>query len=150
MNKISFHSADRTFYFNEKKKLKQWIIDYFNSEKKQLDSLSYIFCSDDYLLNINRQFLQHHYYTDIITFDLSETKDSVTGEVYISLDRVKDNAQQLQIPFKKELLRVMIHGVLHLCGYKDKSPFQQKQMRAKENEQLIKFNFNVPRVTLKS
>jgi len=101
--------------------------------------LSYIFCSDEYLLNINRQFLQHDYYTDIITFDLSETPDAITGEIYISLDRVKDNAQELQTPYKKELLRIIIHGALHLCGHKDKSPDQQKQMRIKENEQLSRF-----------
>ncbi|MBS1628174.1 MAG: rRNA maturation RNase YbeY [Bacteroidetes bacterium] len=141
MNKVSFHSADIPFYYKEKKKLKQWIINCFTNEGKQLDTITYVFCSDDYLLNINKQFLQHDYYTDIITFDLSNTsKNSIEAEVYISVDRVRDNAQKLNAPYLEELRRVIIHGALHLCGYKDKTKQDQKQMRAKEAEKLSTYN----------
>ncbi|HEX4877439.1 MAG TPA: rRNA maturation RNase YbeY, partial [Chitinophagaceae bacterium] len=85
---------------------------------------------------INRQFLQHNYFTDIITFDLSDTGKVVHAEIYISIERVKDNARKLRVSFRKELHRVIFHGVLHLCGYKDKKASQQKEMRAREEELL--------------
>jgi len=94
--------------------------------------LNYIFCSDEYLLDINKKFLKHDYLTDIITFDLSE-QNGVTGEVYISLDRVRDNAKTFDSTFSDECLRVIIHGALHLCGYKDKNKIDKKEMRKKEN-----------------
>ena len=112
----------------------------FKKEKTKCASLSYIFCSDEYLLNINREFLMHDDYTDIITFDLSDRGDPVQGEIYISIQRVKDNAAEFKVPFKDELLRVMIHGALHLCGYKDKSKADKLDMRAKEEEYLRMFN----------
>jgi len=94
--------------------------------------LTYVFCSDDYLLDINRNFLQHDYYTDIITFDLSENNKQTIAEIYVSLDRIKDNAKTLETSPKDETLRVIFHGALHLCGYKDKSKADIKTMRAKE------------------
>jgi len=103
----------------------------FRKEKKSLRRLDYIFCTDDYLLSLNRDFLKHDYFTDIITFDLSET-DQIVGEVYISIDRVKDNAVSLENTFRQELLRVIFHGALHLCGFKDKKPKDIKLMRQKE------------------
>jgi rRNA maturation RNase YbeY len=103
-----------------------------------LTSLQYVFCSDPYLLQINKDFLQHDFYTDIITFELSADPlgSGVEGEIYISIDRVRENAQELGVPIQQELLRVIFHGALHLCGFKDKTSAQEKQMRAKEEEYL--------------
>ncbi|MGC4100969.1 rRNA maturation RNase YbeY [Ferruginibacter sp.] len=116
--------------------LKQYIPGIFKKEKKKLQSLTYIFCSDDYLLEINRTHLKHDFYTDIITFDLSETKDNIIGEIYISTDRVRDNAATLGTSIKEELHRVIFHGALHLCGYKDKTPKEAKTMRTAEDRCL--------------
>jgi rRNA maturation RNase YbeY len=135
MQKIFFHSADKGFRFDSKTSLKNFIVALFKKEKKALKSLHYVFCSDDYLLNINKTFLQHDYYTDIITFDLSES-DLIDGEVYISLDRVKDNSIIQKTTLKEEILRVIFHGALHLCGYKDKTKKQASEMRLKENHYL--------------
>ncbi len=133
MAKILFHSADRKFRFPEKKRLKQFLEAIFSSENIILKSVDFIFCSDDYLLEINKTFLQHDFYTDIITFDLSESEDEIIGEIYISLDRVKDNANNQKTSLKEEILRVIFHGVLHLCGYNDKSKAQISLMRTKED-----------------
>jgi rRNA maturation RNase YbeY len=111
--------------------LKRYIQSIFKKEGKKLDSIHYIFCTDKALLEINRQFLSHDFYTDIITFNLSESK-VIQAEIYISTDRVKDNAFQLGVSLKSELCRVIFHGVLHLCGYKDKSKEQKVEMRGKE------------------
>jgi rRNA maturation RNase YbeY len=116
--------------------LKTFLRTLFKKEKKALASLTYIFCSDDYLLEINRQHLQHDYYTDIITFELNGKGEPAIGEIYISIDRVKDNAQQFETTFKEELHRVIFHGALHLCGYKDKNTKQEKEMRTKEGAYL--------------
>ena len=136
------------FYFeqgitlNNRKGLKQFIASLFKQEGKGLSVLTYIFCSDEYLLNINRQYLGHDYYTDIISFDLSETKAGPTiGEIYISTDRIKENAKGLKVSIEQEIHRVIFHGALHLCGYKDKTKSQQKTMRSKENFFLIKYGF---------
>src|SRR5688572_23762728 len=118
--------------FTQRTLAKDVIRDLFKKEKTRLEQLQYIFCSDEYLLEINKQHLNHNYYTDIITFDLSETPDAVTGEIYISIDRVKDNAQTYKVSFKQELLRVIFHGALHLCGYKDKTEKDQVLMRKAE------------------
>lgn len=101
--------------------------------------LSYVFCTDEYLLTINRDFLQHDYYTDIITFELSEPGQPVMGEIYISIDRVRDNAKIHQESFQRELHRVIFHGALHLCGYRDKTKKEQEEMRRKENEYLKRY-----------
>jgi rRNA maturation RNase YbeY len=109
----------------------------FHVEKQRLTSLQYVFCSDDFLLQINKDFLQHDYYTDIITFEMGDTAASgVVGEIYISTDRVKDNAASLSIGFQEELLRVVFHGALHLCGYKDKTPTERAKMREAEDRYL--------------
>ncbi len=136
MAKVSFHYADRQLNIPGKTGLKQFIPRIFKKENKVLEELRYIFCSDEYLLNINRDFLQHDYYTDIISFDLSEKETGIIGEIYISVDRVKDNASTLQNSFLQEALRVIFHGSLHLCGYKDNTPSQVKQMRQKEEEYI--------------
>lgn len=118
--------------------LKNYIQSIFKKEGKKVLSINYIFCTDKALLEINRQFLSHDFYTDIITFDLSDANE-VQAEIYISVDRVKDNATQLGVSFKSELHRVIFHGVLHLCGYKDKSKQEKEEMRAKENLYLHKY-----------
>jgi probable rRNA maturation factor len=122
--------------FTQRTLVKEVIRDLFKKEKTRLDQLQYIFCSDEYLLEINKQHLNHNYYTDIITFDLSETPDAVAGEIYISIDRIKDNAQTYKVTFKQELLRVIFHGALHLCGYKDKTQKDQALMRKAEDKYL--------------
>ncbi len=120
--------------------LKRFIESIFKSEKRRLGVLNYVFCSDTKLKKINRQYLKHDYYTDIITFDLSETPGLINGEIYISVDRVKANSRDLNEYFTKELFRVIFHGVLHLCGYGDKSPPQIKKMRLKEEYYLNKYH----------
>jgi len=130
---VSFSNADSTFQFKEKRKLKAFIVSIFNQENTALNNLQYVFCSDEYLININRQFLQHDTYTDIITFALQEPNNPVEGEIYISLERVKDNSKLLNTSYHTELLRVIFHGALHLCGYKDKSKSQSILMRQKED-----------------
>jgi probable rRNA maturation factor len=138
MQKVLFFSADRKFNFNKKKKLKQFIEKLFATEKKSLESITYVFCSDEYLLEINKKFLQHNYYTDIITFDLSNS-NQIIGEVYVSIDRIKENIKSLRTTIDSESLRVIFHGALHLCGYKDKTKKDISIMRAKEDFYLSNF-----------
>lgn len=138
MKKVHFNYADRKLTLTGKENLKQHIQYLFTKEKKKLTEIRYVFCSDDYLLQINKDFLQHDYYTDIITFDLSED-EATTAEVYISVDRVKDNAVNQNNTFKHEMLRVLFHGALHLCGYKDKTKDQITEMRKKEEQFIQSF-----------
>jgi rRNA maturation RNase YbeY len=140
METIFFRNADKTFLFPNKTGLKHFIELLFKKEKKALIELTYVFCSDDYLLAINRDFLKHNYYTDIITFDLSENTIQTIGEIYISLDRVNENAKELKISIKEETLRVIFHGALHLCGYKDKSKTEIATMRKKEEFYIRLYN----------
>ncbi len=122
---------------NNRKALKAFIPMIFKKEGKSFKSLSYIFCTDEYLLKVNNDFLKHDFYTDIITFDLSESKESpIIGEIYISVDRVKENALTHNVSFEQELHRVIFHGALHLCGYKDKSKTDSLLMRDKEEDCL--------------
>ena len=116
--------------------LKQWIKTIVENNKKEVGEISYIFCSDEQLLEINKEFLNHDYYTDIITFDYSET-DVVSGDLFISIERIKDNAKTLKTSYQEELHRVIIHGVLHLLGYKDKTEDESENMRKLENECLL-------------
>ena len=140
MAKISFLSGDRKFIFQQKQSIKDFIELLFKKEKTALKQISYVFCSDEFLLKMNTKFLQHDYYTDIITFGLSEKNKPVEAEIYISIDRVKDNAKQLGVLYKTEMLRVLFHGALHLCGYKDKTKSEILTMRAKEERFLLLFN----------
>ncbi|MEI2739317.1 MAG: rRNA maturation RNase YbeY [Chitinophagaceae bacterium] len=130
--KVCFFFQEVKISLSNRTQLKKQIQSVFKKEGKRLESINYIFCTDKTLLEINRRFLNHDFYTDIITFDLSES-NSVRSDVYISVDRVRDNALQLGSSFKSELRRVIFHGVLHLCGYKDKSRLEQKRMRQKED-----------------
>jgi probable rRNA maturation factor len=136
MQKVQFYSLDRRPALKERTRLKLFIEKLFTTEKKRLGNLSYIFCSDEYLLTINRNFLKHDFYTDVITFNLSSSKNEIEGEVYLSIDRIKDNAKQMGVSFKEEMHRVVFHGTLHLCGYKDKNKTDQQQMRLAENKYL--------------
>ena len=110
----------------------EWIKKLILDEEKKVGNINYIFCDDEYLLKVNQDFLNHDYYTDIITFDYVKGK-TISGDIFISLTRISENASTLSSSFEKELLRVLAHGVLHLCGYKDKSNEEQKEMRAKED-----------------
>ena len=139
MARVAFRSADRSLSLPGKTVLKSFIESIFKKEKHGLGSITYIFCSDDFLLKMNRDFLKHDFYTDIITFGLSEKAQPVEAEVYISIDRVKDNAQNLGISFSNEVLRVIFHGALHLCGYKDKKKSEISLMRQKEDQYLRLF-----------
>jgi rRNA maturation RNase YbeY len=120
------------FKIETPRKASTWITLVAKTEKKEIGDLTYVFCSDDYLLSLNQQFLKHNTLTDIITFDYSEGKKELSGEIYISIDRVADNAAKFKTDFQDELHRVMIHGVLHLVGYKDKKPAEKARMRKKE------------------
>jgi probable rRNA maturation factor len=137
---ISFFAADIPFALRKRTELRKWISSIIRKEGYTLSSLNYIFCSDAYLLDLNIRHLRHHTLTDIITFDLSSSKKNIEGEIYISMTRVKENAAIYKVPLSHELHRVIIHGALHLCGYKDKKPAEQKQMRAKEDYYLNMFS----------
>jgi rRNA maturation RNase YbeY len=133
---ISFNKADKNATLGNRLALKAFIEKALKKEGMTIESLQYIFCSDKFLLDINKSYLKHDYYTDIISFDLSEIKGKLIGEVYISIDRVKDNAKTHKTILNEELLRVIFHGALHFCGYKDKKPADAKEMRAQENKWL--------------
>ena len=136
MQKIHFYSLDRKSTLKDRKKLKIFIESLFAREKKNLGSLSYIFCSDEHLLGMNKEFLQHDFYTDVITFDLSTSKKETEAEVYLSVDRIKENAKLAGVTFTEEIHRVIFHGALHLCGYKDKKSTEIDLMRQAENKYL--------------
>lgn len=137
---VRFSYADRRFAFEGKRALHSFLVDLIKAERGIPCRLQYVFCSDDYLHGINISFLEHDDFTDIITFDLSMDSNSlIEGEIYVSVDRVTANAQEFAVSFKQELLRVIFHGALHLCGYGDKSEIERVQMKAKENEYLLKF-----------
>lgn len=134
-NNIRFYSENIPFVLKNKRIIKNWLFQVIESEGKKTGEINIIFCSDDYLLEINKQYLTHDFFTDIITFDYT-TDDIINGELYISIDRVKENAEKYLEIFDKELKRVMVHGILHLLGYKDKTPKQEKEMRQKEESSI--------------
>jgi probable rRNA maturation factor len=135
INEIEFNLVDLSYSLRNKTIIRQWMQQAIQKEKKKAGPLSFNFCTDEYLLQVNREHLNHDYYTDIITFDFSE-HPIVSGDIYISIDRVKDNAKTEGKTFTNELMRVLIHGVLHLCGYKDKKPADARLMRDKEDYYL--------------
>ena len=132
---ISFASPYPKFILKNKQGLKQWIKTVIEKEKRVLGHVNYIFLSDEELLKMNVKFLDHNTYTDIITFDYCEDK-KINSDIFISIDRVKENAQKFEVLFEDELHRVIIHGILHLCGYKDKTKEQAELIRKKENSSL--------------
>ena len=117
----------------------KWLEEIILSEEKKLGDINYIFCDDEYLLKINQDYLQHDYYTDIITFDSVKGK-TISGEIFASLQRISDNASTLSKNYEEELRRVLAHGILHLCGYKDKSEVEEQEMRSKEDFYIAKYN----------
>jgi probable rRNA maturation factor len=134
---ITFSYADKQAAIKNKRILREFIAGIFMAEDIPMKDVTYVFCSDEYLLNINRQFLKHDYYTDIITFDLRDgNEDPVLGEIYISSERVAENSRSLKNLMSEELLRVMFHGALHLCGYKDKTKSEIAEMRDREEHYL--------------
>jgi len=132
---IHFFFENKSIALQNRNRLKDFILTLFRKEKRSVESVNYIFCSDKKILEINRQFLNHDYYTDIITFDLSES-NKIVAEIYISLDRVRDNAKKEGTSLKSELHRVIFHGALHLCGYGDKTKAEIGVMRGKEEYYL--------------
>lgn len=134
---VSFN-FDNSFNLKDRLKIKRWIKQVVENAGFRLGSVSYIFCSDEKILEVNKQYLNHDFYTDIITFDYVE-KDIINGDIFISTDRVRENAQEFNVAFEEELHRVIIHGILHLLGQQDHSTKEEKQMRKKENEALLLF-----------
>ncbi len=137
---LSFEKREHLFFFEQtpsfpikKRVIRSWIHDTVFREGFQVSSLKFIFCSDEYLLRINQSFLEHDFYTDIITFDQSDVPNFLEGDIFISVDRVKSNSLSLNLPFETELLRIIIHGVLHLIGYGDKNPHDKVVMREMES-----------------
>ena len=141
MPAIRFFEEDISYKLKHKTGVKKWITETIEAEGFKLKELTYIFCSDDYLLQINQQYLDHDTYTDIITFDNSEKEQVIIGDIFISIDRIRENAAKFGTGETNELHRVMIHGALHLLGYKDKTVASKNQMTAKEDEYLSKRNF---------
>ena len=136
---LKFFSEEIDFKLPFPLKTSKWIKTISKSEGYDLGDLNYIFCSDEYLLEINKQYLDHDYYTDIITFDNSEEEGKIEGDIYVSVDRVKENAEDFAVDFETEMRRVLIHGLLHLMDYTDTSDELKTQMRAKEDECLLLF-----------
>ena len=132
MNSISFHNEGVTVKTPSKRVLKAWIKEFVSNHGKKVGELAFVFCSDEKILEVNQNFLQHNYYTDIITFDYCEG-DVVSGDIFISVERVKENAIHHEVEYNEELLRVLAHGILHLIGFQDKSPKKKKEMTQNED-----------------
>ncbi len=136
---VSFFDEDSGFDLKQKLKYKKWLKNIAEQERFKIGELNYIFCSDEYLHKINVEYLNHDTYTDIITFDNSEDEQMIEGDIFISIDRVKENAQKEKVTFDHELLRVLSHGLLHLMGYKDKKKSEAEIMRSMENSSIASF-----------
>ena len=135
---ISFSKVETKYDLKNKLKVKSWVKTVLETEGKKTGDITYVFCSDEYLLSMNEKYLKHDTLTDIITFDYSE-KDILSGDIFISIERIKENAVSFNTTFNQEIGRVMAHGVLHLAGYKDKNPEDKKVMRSKEDLYLDSF-----------
>lgn len=135
---IDFTTEDITYSLDESNKIINWIENVVNTDNKILGDICFIFCSDDYLLNVNQKYLKHNYFTDVITFDYS-ADSIISGDIFISIDRVKDNSTIYKSSFQQELLRILIHGVLHLLGYDDKLPEDKSLMTSKEDYYLKRY-----------
>ena len=138
---IHFFEEDITYKLKRKTLVRQWIAQTILAEGYKLKELNYIFCSDDYLLQINQQYLNHDTYTDIVTFDNSESEKVIIGDIFISIERIRENAKKFSTSETDELHRVIIHGALHLLGYKDKTPVTKQKMTQKEDFYLNKRSF---------
>lgn len=137
--KIIFNAEEIDFQLENEYAVCKWIDEVIRREAKKLGSINYIFCTDDYLHALNVEYLEHDTLTDVITFPYNE--NPIEGDIFISIDRVRDNANDLKVPFQNELFRVIIHGALHLCGYLDETDEQEEAMRNKEDE-CLKLYFN--------
>lgn len=127
------------FQLDNEVKYENWLSEVLESEDKEEGEINYIFCDDDYLYNINVQYLDHQTLTDIISFDYT-LGNLISGDIFISIERVTDNAKDFKVSFEEELRRVMVHGLLHYCGYKDKSEADEQLMRSKEDEKIKMFH----------
>jgi rRNA maturation RNase YbeY len=132
---IHFHSLHPDFQLDNSSQIAQWLLDVTTRESREIEVLNYIFCTDDYLLEINIKHLNHNYLTDIITFPYSEGK-RLESDIFISIDRVEENSKTFKSSPFDELCRVLVHGLLHLCGYRDKSDAEKEEMRSKEDYYL--------------
>ncbi|MDO3642018.1 MAG: rRNA maturation RNase YbeY [Mucilaginibacter sp.] len=141
MPAINFFEEDIAYKLKQKTAVRNWVTETIQAEGFKLKELNYIFCSDNYLLQINQQYLDHDTYTDIVTFDNSDIAQTITGDIFISIDRIRENAAKFGVTEANELHRVIIHGALHLLGYKDKSPADKKKMTLKEDFYLNKRSF---------
>jgi rRNA maturation RNase YbeY len=135
---ISFN-YENDFELQNEDQISNWISNVILSEKKKEGDINYIFCDDEYLLNLNEQYLDHDTLTDIISFDYS-VGNELHGDIFISVERVQDNATDFNVTFDEELRRVLVHGILHYCGYKDKSESEEQVMRQKEEEKMKMFH----------
>ncbi len=140
---IRFAVQDINFELQQAEKVKKWISEVVQRRQKWVGNISYLFCDDEYLLGVNRKYLNHDTYTDIITFDYVAA-DLISGDIMISVDRVVENAEKFEVPFEHELHRVIIHGVLHLLGQGDKSDSEAAEMRRQEEEALTLWNTMFP------
>ena len=140
--KINFYSEDCNYLPKERMKIRRWIAETIHTEGYKGSEISYIYCSGDYHLNVNRTYLGHDYRTDVITFDYSdlEGRGVVSGDIFIDVETVADNARIYGATALHEMRRVVVHGLLHLCGQKDKTPRAEKQMHKKEDKYLARFN----------
>lgn len=141
-NNINFFSEEIEFELSNPKEIRNWIRKVVSTYQKVTGDINYIFCDDMYLHNINMEYLSHDTFTDIITFDNSEEELLIEGDIYISIDRVTENAKSFEVSFTKELSRVMIHGILHLIGFEDHSSEEKEIMRDKEKECLLLLDEN--------
>ena len=139
MGNVRYFSEGISFKIPHPRKTTAWIKSVIKINKAELKEVSFIFCSDSYLLEINQTFLNHNTFTDIITFDHSKAKSVIEGEIYISVERVAENAKKFDVLFDQEIKRVMIHGILHLLGFNDKKSIEKAQMRKKEEACLSLF-----------
>jgi len=133
------YNFETDFNLVNQKKITEWVTNTIHKENYKLEEISYIFCDDNYLLDLNINYLDHDTLTDIISFDYSVGK-IISGDIFISIERVKENAEKFKVDFKNELHRVIIHGILHYCGYKDKTEDEKKEMRYKEDYYLNVLN----------
>ncbi len=143
---ISFEVIDSDFVLKERNKIRAWLRSLATEEGKLLGDLAFVFCTDSYLLELNQKYLQHDTLTDVITFDYTENA-KISGDIFISIERVAENAEKFEVLFADEVLRVLAHGILHLCGYEDKNTTAKQQMTAKEDYYMTKFYEFVPRGT---
>jgi probable rRNA maturation factor len=137
---IVFFNEDIDFKFQGKNKFKSWLKKIADKESFTISQLNYIFCSDEYLHKINLEYLAHDTYTDIITFDNSEDETTIEGDIFISIERIRENSMTLNTVFEEEVKRVIVHGLLHLCGYDDHTPEDKAEMRKLESEYILIFD----------